>query len=135
MNLKYLAKLKEKLIAADDFATVMDYFMTEFGDHEEFMRKGNCVRNQVLEAILCEIGKEVFPAAAAVVLKHVRFVEIPAHHFTHGGLLVNDCMSTMFYFADVQMGMLAVAMSMTGPAKFVRFSGKLLAPNLVASDN
>ena len=29
MNLKYLPKLKEKLVAADDFATVIDYFMTE----------------------------------------------------------------------------------------------------------
>jgi hypothetical protein len=41
----------------------------------------------------------------------------------------------MFYFADVQMGMLAVAMSIIGPAKFLRFSGKLLSPNLAASDN
>ena len=41
----------------------------------------------------------------------------------------------MFYFADVQMGMLAVAMSIRGPTNFLRFSGKLLEPNLAASDN
>ena len=135
MNLSHLAKLKEQLVAATDFATVMEYFMTEFGDSVEFMDKGKAVRNQRLEAILCEVSKEIFPDASALVLDRVTLVEIPAYHFTHGGLFVNGCVSTMIYFADLQMGMLAVAMSMSGPTKFVRFSGKLLAPNLAASDN
>jgi len=33
------------------------------------------------------------------------------------------------------MGMLAVALSMSGPTKFLRFSGKLLEPNVTAFDN
>lgn len=135
MNLSRLAQLKEKLVAATDFATVMDYFMTEFGDHAEFMDHGQCVRDQRLEAILCEIGKQVFPKSPTVVLDQVRLVGIPAYHFTHGGLLMNGRISTMFYFSDVQMGLLAVAMSLAGPTQLVRFSGKLLSPNLAASEN
>ena len=125
MDLKNLAKLKEQLVAAKEFAPVMDYFMTEFGDHAEFMDKGQCVRDELLEAFLCETSKQIFPRAAVVVLDQVRFVEIPAYHFKHGGLLVNGCVSTVFYFTDVQMGMIAVAMSIRGPVNFVRFSGKL----------
>jgi hypothetical protein len=88
-----------------------------------------------LESILCEIGKQVFPDAPVVVLSRAVFVEISAYHFTHGGFRLNGHLSTMFYFSDVQVGMLAVATSMTGPTNFLRFSGKLLKPNLDASDN
>ena len=135
MNLKNLATLKEKLVSAGDFAEVMDYFMTEFGEQMEFLDKGTRVNNEVLESILCEIGKQIFPNAPAVVLSHAIFVEIPVYHFTHGGLRLNGHLSTMFYFSDVQVGMLAVATSMTGPTNFLRFSGKLLKPNLGVSDN
>jgi hypothetical protein len=105
----------------------MNYFMTEFGDHEEFLDKGQRVDNKVLEAILCECGKEVFSKAPAVVLGPSTLVDLPGYNFTHGGFHLNGHMSTMFYyFSDIQMGMLAVAMSMTGPTKFLRFSGMCL---------
>jgi hypothetical protein len=48
---------------------------------------------------------------------------------------MNGYPSTMFYFSDLQMGLLAVPVSMTGMAKFLRFSAKHLAPNLAPSDN
>lgn len=135
MNLKYLDKLKEKLVHADNFATVMDYFMTEFGDHKKFLRKGKHVRNKELEAALCEMGKEVFPDAPAIILSRIAFVEIPGYNFTHGGFLMNGRPSTMFYFSDLQMGLLAVPVSMSGLTKFLRFTAKHPAPNLAPSDN
>ena len=87
MNLKNLATLKEELVAAADFPPVMDYFMTELGDHMEFLDKGQRVDNKLLEAVLCEVGKEIFRDAPAVVLDRLTFVEISAYHFTHGGFL------------------------------------------------
>ena len=77
MNLKNLATLKEKLVAAADFPPVMDYFMTEFGDHMEFLDKGQRVDNQLLEAVLCEVGKEIFRDAPAVVLDRLTFGRNP----------------------------------------------------------
>ncbi len=91
------------------------------------MNQGGCQGQNTV----CRCTAEAFIEGLGKTLKR----EIPAYHFTHGGLLLNGCVLTMFYFADVQMGMLAVAMSITGPTKFLRFSGKLLSPNLVASDN
>ena len=103
--------------------------------HEEFLDNRRRADDQLLEAILGEAGKEIFPNAPAVVLDRAAFVEIPAYQFTHGAVLLNGCMFTMFYFSDVQMGMLAVAMSIAGPTKSLRFSGKMLSPNLAASDD
>jgi hypothetical protein len=135
MNLKDLAKLKEKLIHATEFMPVMDYFMTEFGESDEFLDKGKPVRNELLEAALCEVGKQFFPHASAVALTRVWFAEVPGYSFTHGGFFMNGCVSTMIYFSDLQMGLLAVAMSMSGPTQFARFSGKLVSPNLAPSEN
>jgi hypothetical protein len=41
----------------------------------------------------------------------------------------------MFYFSDLQMGLLMVTLSMSGLTQFARFTGRHPSPNLAPSDN
>ena len=135
MNLAKLAKLKEKLIGATDFFPVMDHFMTEFGESDEFLRMGQPTRNAVLEATIREAGKQVFTDAESIDVEYMQLIELPGYHFIHGGFFLNNCVSSVFYFEDLGMGMMAVATSMAGETRFVRFSTRMPAPSFEPSQN
>jgi hypothetical protein len=135
MNLKYLIKLKNQLVTATDFAPVMNYFMTEFGNESSFMRKGKHVRDERIEAAIKVVAKAVFPQADAIVIANIRLVEIAEHQFTHGGCFINGHFTSLFYFSDVQMGLMAMVRSLGGQTQLIRFSGKDASPNVNFSAN
>ena len=131
MDLKQLDVLKQKLLTASEFADVLDYFYTHFGEHREFIAMGDRVDHPMLEAILGEIVKQFFPEPK---VGGMRLTRLDEPQFIHGGFTVNRHLANVIYFEDICKGLLAVV---TGPTdtKIIRFSGQPLPPGWSPENN
>jgi hypothetical protein len=134
MELALLATLKDKLVQASDFFKVYEYFLDQFGEDPEFIALGTPTGSPFLEAVLAEVGKQLFQKEVA--LRDVLLTRLPDQHFIHGTALLNGRIATVFYFEDVQMGLLAVAVSLsTNQMTVARFSGRRIVASKEPSVN
>jgi hypothetical protein len=134
MDLTGLATLKERLIQAENFGTVWEYFLDHFGDDPAFIALGEPTRDAFLEAALTQVGKELFQGD--VQLADLLLTRLPEHQFVHGGCTVNGRLANVLYFEDIHTGLLAIVMSMApAETKLVRFTGRPLPRNLEPSPN
>jgi hypothetical protein len=121
MNLNLLDTLKVKMHTSKNLAEVWEYFMDNFGESEEFMQLGERAGSPVLEAILSEIAKQLF--AKPVSLNNLMLVRLEEQSFVHGGCTLGNKMGSLFYFEDIQVGLLTVLWSFTpSDTKLIRFS-------------
>jgi hypothetical protein len=134
MDLSLLATLKDKLVNATEFSDVWRYFLDHFGEDPKFIALGDRSRDAFLEAVLDQIGMQMFGKPGSVtdlLLSH-----LPEHHFTHGGVLLDGHLANVLYFDDIRSGMVAVWMATpSGETKYARFSGQLQRPGLNPSPN
>lgn len=131
-----LAEVKRLLHEAKEFSKVWDYFLTHFGEQDEFMKLGEPVReDETLQMVVREVCKNLFPGRQAVLLVS-RLVRIAEQEFVHGTILLDDRLSGMLYFEDVHKGLMAVCWSVEPPeTKYVRFTGRALFDSLKRSSN
>jgi hypothetical protein len=123
MDLSLVATLKDKLIHAEQFADIMNYFFDHFGDHPEFLALGERVESPLLEAVLEAVAKQLF--GREVPVEHMLLTRLPEHGLIHGGASLGGKPATVLYFEDVCKGLLTVIWSARPPeTKFARFSGR-----------
>lgn len=128
LDLKLLATLKEKLRTATEFAEVWRYFLDNFGENREFIGLGEPTRSEFLEAVLGQVGSQLF-TTERVTLENVRFIRLPDHHFVHGGCMIKGVLANVLYFEDVGQGVMFVSRSFKpGEVLYARFSGVPLSP-------
>ena len=134
MDLTLLATLKDKLIYARNFTQVWEYFMDHFGEDPDFIALGDRARHPFLEAILAHVGKGLF--GRQVSLADFLLTKLPEHQFLHGGGTLDGRLANVLYFEDIQMGLLAVVVSLDpSETKMVRFSGRPMPANWSPSQN
>jgi hypothetical protein len=136
VDLSKLTELKRILHEAKNFATVWDYFLTNFGEQPEFMKHGEPVReDELLQLVIREVCKGLFPDRDAILLRS-RLIRIAEYKFVHGSLFLDDRLSGMLYFEDDHKGMMAVCWSANPPeTKYARFTGRALFDSLRRSEN
>ncbi|MCI0399534.1 MAG: hypothetical protein L0332_24130 [Chloroflexi bacterium] len=122
VNLGRLEILKKKLVAETDFYRVFNYFFDHFGENEAFLDLGGPTRHPTLEKIIAQVGGGLL--GTRVVLMNLLLIRLPEQGFIHGGCVLNGHVVNFFYFEDIQVGMMAIALSRKqGETKIVRFSG------------
>jgi hypothetical protein len=125
MDLSPLATLKERLVTAEKFSDVMDYFFDHFGENPAFIALGERIEEPFLESVLLQIGGQIFPGKVTV--GHLILTRLPEHQFIHGGFTVNGHLANLLYFEDIQVGLMAVVMPPPSmETKLVRFTGRRL---------
>jgi hypothetical protein len=123
MDLNLLDTLKEKLVHARDFSEVWAYFFDHFGEDPEFIACGERARHSFLEAVLTQVGSELF--GRKVPVSHLLLTRLPERQFLHGGFSLNGRLANVIYFEDIQVGLIAVVLSMSsGETRLARFSGR-----------
>ena len=121
MDLSLLDKLKEKLTHGKDFGAAWEYFMDNFGEKPEFLNLGQPARNDLVEQILSQIAVQLF--ARETPARELMLIHLPEKSFFHGGVVLGNKMANLFYFDDVQVGLLAVVWSLSpSETKLIRFS-------------
>jgi hypothetical protein len=134
MDLTRLATLKDKLLHADNFGKVWEYFLDHFGEDPAFIALGDRASDPFLEAVLAEVGKQLFHRDVTV--SDLLLTRLPEQEFLHGGCTLNGRLANVLYFEDVHTGLLAVVMSLApADTKLVRFSGRPKPRNLGPSQN
>jgi hypothetical protein len=123
MDLSLLKTLEEKLHQAKEFSEVWDYFLTHFGEKREFIALGQRASDDFLEAVLAEVGKQLF--GRPVRITDMLLTRLPDYGFIHGTVLLEGKMTSAIYFEKIHKGMLGILWSFSPPeTKFVRFTGR-----------
>jgi hypothetical protein len=123
MDLTRLATLKQKLMETEDFGEVLSYFMDHFGGDPAFLALGESTEHPFLESILPKVVGRL--CRREVSLSGFALTRLPEHQFVHGGFAAGSSVGTVLYFDDLQMGLLAVMLSLApSDTRLVRFTGR-----------
>jgi hypothetical protein len=134
MDLSLLKTLEEKLHQAQEFSDVWDYFLTHFGQKPEFIALGQRTGDDFLEAVLAEVGKQLF--GRPVRITDMLLTRLPEHGFIHGSVVLEGKLTSAIYFEKIHKGMLGILWSSSPPeTKFVRFTGRGYYNALIRSTN
>lgn len=121
-SLKLLSTLKMKMVQANDFGKVMDYFFDHFGENDQFMRLGEPTRHELLEQVLAATAKQTL-RTSKVQITNGFFIHLPEQQFLHGACQLNGRLSNFFYFEDIDSGMVAIVTEPTkSETQIARFS-------------
>src|SRR5262245_21134653 len=130
MDLSLLETLETKLHEATRFSDVWDYFLTHFGEDEEFMALGERAGDPFLENILAQVGAQLF-GRQVVVVENLALIRIPEYDFIHGSARIEGRPTSVMYFENIHKGLLAVIWAPgSGETKLVRFTGRALYDGL-----
>ena len=126
MDLSKLTTLRDKLLTATQFQEVQDYFLANFGKNPEFIAVGERTTHPLLEAIIAEVAKQLFKKSPPRV-EQLLLTRVAEGQFLHGGMFVNGCVGSVFYFEDIHKGLICIA-TLDGQAHYARFSGRPMLP-------
>jgi hypothetical protein len=123
MNLDRLQQLKQKLIQEKKLSTIWSFYMDEFADLPEFIEVGEPRANPFLEAVIQQICQKMFGKTSKI--DDILIIYIAEYDFFHAPLQVEQRIGGVIYFADVNVGLLAVSATFppTDEVKYSRFSG------------
>jgi hypothetical protein len=123
MDLTRLQELKRKLLQEAQLPPVWGYFLDHFGDKQEFRVLGDRVNHPFVEAVVTEVGKQLFGPKKSV--RDLILKRIDDANFIHGGFMIDGHIGGVIYFEDEQMGLVMVAeMPPSIEVKYARFSGQ-----------
>ncbi len=125
MKWQQLAELKEKLITAEDFAEPLNFFFDLMED-DEFLAHGDRVKkDDFLKSLVKEVGKTLL--GKTVVPSRFLLIKMKGVEFYHGGFMIENRMGNIFYFKDVDTGMMALTgPNFAPPTQIMRFSITIL---------
>jgi len=122
MDISLLAELKRMVSFDAKLAPVWMYFMDHFADRPEFIALGEraAADNGVVRRV-AGIAAQLFHDAR--VITNLRLVCLPEHHFVHGSFFLDGRIGGVFYFEDIEVGLVAVCAARPSiEVKYARFS-------------
>jgi hypothetical protein len=126
-NLQNLLVLKDKLIKAKEFNEPCNYFLDNFGEDPSFMKVGEKCRSAFLQPVIEEIGAQLLGRKVSVA--GMLLTEIPEYQFFHGACFIDGMVANLFYFKDIDMGILSLLRSLkTSEVMLARFSCVYMKP-------
>jgi hypothetical protein len=125
MDLSPMQELKQKLLHESQLPPVWVYFLDHFGDKQEFRVLGDRVDHPFVEAVVSEVGRQLFGNKHPV--RDLILKRIEDQNFIHGGFMIGGHIGGVIFFEDAQMGLVMVAeMPPSIEVKYARFSGQPL---------
>lgn len=115
-----LTTLKDKLITGTNFSNTMRWFFDEIAETSDFASLGEPTSDKLLMEALSGVIAQIIGQNQAAAVEALLF-RVPEHQFIHGALTVGKQLGSVFYFEDIERGLLALG-DLTGPTHFVRFS-------------
>lgn len=124
MDLSQLNQLKQTLCVGTKFNEIMHAFF-DITDQPGFFDCGQRVFDAGLQDMVQRVAERMLHPQP-VKLQNFLGVLIDEYHFTHAGGMINGSPLQMFYFSDIDKGLLAVLMS-GGMTQFARITRKPMA--------
>ncbi len=114
---RHLGALREKLQHATDYEDALTYFLQEFAGDEAFIKQSTPTDVPHLEAAVRVIAGKVFPSGTAAP-GPARISTLADLGFYHGNAALADCVALLFYFEDIDLGLVAFLLG-AGPTNQV----------------
>jgi len=125
MDLAQLQQLKQQLLHEEQLSRIWLYFMDHFAEKVEFIAIGEEARDPLVEAVIAQIGQQLFGDDGAV--SHLLLSRVAEQDFIHGGFALGGRVGGVIYFEDLHMGLLMVTDHPPSiEVKYARFSGRPL---------
>jgi hypothetical protein len=134
---KKLTELKLKLVTADDFYEVFNFFFDHFGESDEFIKVSVPQHNDLLQQVLVACAEPVLQQRI-VSVHNALMLYVAEHQFYHGAAFFNQFMINFFYFEDIDAGLLAIATRKlidNNSSMVIRFSFEMLGEQLKTIKN
>ncbi len=115
-----IEQLKELLQNSDNFSEIFDYFLRELADHENFLQKCKKANHPKLKQIVKQVAQSALQSE--VQITRYMLLKFPALPFFHGGFFANGNLASLFFFQDVDMGLMSISLfPLSSETRFTRF--------------
>jgi hypothetical protein len=122
MDLTRLQELKQKLLNDKELAPVWGFFFDHFAEDPEFIALGQRTRHAFVEAVLAQVGPQMFPGAGPA--SGLLLTRLADQQFIHGGFFLGGRPGGVIYYEDARVGLITVAnLPPSTEVKYARFSG------------
>ena len=111
--------LKDLLQTSDDYGSIFDFFFQNFAEESSFYEKGNPSMNPTLPKVIKAMGENFYGKNCRI--NGYRMTEIEEESFIHGTCSIEDCLTLVVYFSDINIGLASISMG-GSMFKFVRLS-------------
>ncbi|MGH9843385.1 MAG: hypothetical protein ACREEM_32000 [Blastocatellia bacterium] len=121
MDLRKIAKLKEMLLTAEDFGDPFNYFF-DLMDDDEFLDSGDVVKkDDFLKQLVKQLAQKLL--GKTVVPSKFLLIKMKGIEFYHAPFMIENRMGNVFYFKDVDAGMMGLTgPNLSPPTHILRFS-------------
>lgn len=128
INVERLNELRTLICVAEDFADVWDFFFDHFGMDDKFIGLGETSHDEELAHIVSTVSESVIGSKVSKREVSLRYIE--EHKLAHGAFMTSGGMIAVFYFRDLDKGMVCAVTSLSGGAnRLARFSTKVQPPD------
>uniref|UniRef100_UPI0040568AC5 hypothetical protein n=1 Tax=Candidatus Electrothrix sp. TaxID=2170559 RepID=UPI0040568AC5 len=98
--------LKRKTLTDEEFNETYRYFFDALGDNQKFIDISKPVKRPRLKKILAQLGTEVTKGGGHVT--KLMLLKVPYYPLVHGTFFLDQCVSSLFFFEDINTGMAAI---------------------------
>jgi hypothetical protein len=121
------AELRHRLIHGRVLADIWDYFLVNVYKNGEMRQLGKPSTHHptLIEVLRAVVGRM---AADEIAITDLIFYRIEDEKFVHGPFSVGHYVCGMFYFEDLNKGLVALTPLLRGEMKVARFTGIPLPP-------
>lgn len=122
-----LETLKDKLRNENEFSKTFQFFFDRVSRDADFMGAGKKVKYAHMKNLLKAVCEELFDETPAITGLFV--IRLRRDRFYHGSCFLNGRMTAFFYFEEIDMGMVAVTISLSGLMKYARITSTPIGPD------
>lgn len=126
---KTILELKRRTTVGKEFSWIMDYFLSNLGENQEFIQAGSTeildTELDLYKAMLTPVREHCGPS---ITLDDLLLLKYPRWQFVHGAVrLSNGYFGMLYFYEDILMGFISIGNSLQlmgkGNVNFFRLTG------------
>jgi hypothetical protein len=104
-----IKKMQDILVNENNFSKIWDYFMSNFAENPRYMKYCKKTKHSSIKDLIKAIGnKHMFPNQK-IQITHLFLLKVKRTKLIHGPFVINNCPGMVFYFDDINKGLVTVA--------------------------
>jgi hypothetical protein len=106
---KEITKMQDILVNENNFSKIWDYFMSNFGENPKFLKYCKKTKHPSIKSLIETIGKKHMFPNQKILITHLLLLKAKRTKLVHGPFVINNCPGMVFYFDDINKGLITVA--------------------------
>jgi len=107
---KEIKVMQDILVNETNFSKIWDYFMTNFAENPRYLKYCKKIKKPGIKSIIEAIGKKHMFPNQKIVITNMLLNKVKRTKLIHGPFFINNCIGMVFYFEDINKGLVAVSL-------------------------